>query len=99
MMSMRWGEAQVPDRRRFVNVLLTLVLAIPFGVLPTADAQTTVDGTLPCAEWSTMRETGNAAAAELWLSGLLLNLDAAEGVATGHSAAHPGAFARSHREN
>lgn len=69
-----------PAQKSFLNALLTLVLAVQFGVLPTADAETMVDGTLPCAEWLKMRASGNAAAAELWLSGVLLTLAAAEGV-------------------
>lgn len=70
------GSAQ----KLIINALLTIVLAIQCGILPTADAETVVDGTLPCAEWLKMRASSNAAAAELWLSGLLLTLAAAEGV-------------------
>jgi hypothetical protein len=43
-------------------------------------AETIVDGTLSCAQWLKLRAGGEGAAAELWLSGVLLSLAPAEGV-------------------
>jgi hypothetical protein len=74
------GAVSGPARNVFLNALLVVVVAVQFAALPTADAESVVDGRLPCAEWLKWRASGNAAAAELWLSGMLLTLAAAEGV-------------------
>lgn len=61
-------------------VLLTLALAAQFFTTQALGAEAIVDGTLSCAQWVKLRAGGEAAAAEFWLSGVLLNLAPAEGV-------------------
>lgn len=57
-----------------------LVLAVFIALPAVADraGEGVVNGATSCREWSTLRASGKDAAAELWLSGLLLNLSAGE---------------------
>lgn len=52
---------------------LALILFIALPAVAQSHDDAVINGATSCREWSTLRASSNAAAAELWLSGVLLN--------------------------
>ena len=65
--------------------MIALLLAAVLPPPPAAADQVIVSGATSCREWTVLRANGNPGA-ELWLSGLLLNLSVADGLTLDDSA-------------
>lgn len=64
--------------RRAVYLIALLLAVVALPPPPAAADQAIVSGATSCREWTVLRTDGNRGA-ELWLSGLLLNLSVADG--------------------
>lgn len=76
----RTGDSSRAKRARRAVYLIALLLAgVALPPSPAAADQAIISGATSCREWTVLRADRNPGA-ELWLSGLLLNLAVADGL-------------------